>query len=151
MDPVPQGFAKRAAASPLISEFDKKPKLGLTDEESQNLNNNQKYVDLPTYGKPEDVRINTLVVAFRAVAIDVPIMKEWKDSTRCERYIKGLSHRAQLDLASLWIEARDKEDWTSFANYRALRPFHRCATVATALYSYKSGPISPTWQDSGIG
>jgi hypothetical protein len=141
MDPVPQVFAKRAATSPLISEFDKKSKLGLTDEESEKLNATQKYMDFPNCKNPQDVKHNSLVFAFQTVGSKVSIMKEWEDVHRCAQYIGGLSRQEQLDLATLWIDARDTQNWTRFANYRALRPFHRRTTVSTVLYSYKSGPI----------
>jgi hypothetical protein len=139
---MPRGFGKRTAPSPLSSEFDKKSKLGLTDKESRSLNTSQEYqvAHLPPWRNPEDVKTSCLAVAFQTVALHAEIIdKDWSDVVRCEEYIGQLSRREQLDLASIWIKARETNNWTAFAIYRALRPFRRCATVATALYSYKSG------------
>jgi hypothetical protein len=150
---MPLGFEKkRAATSPLSSEFDKKPKLGLTDEECIKLNKTQGYVELPTWKNPEDVKITSLALAFREVAIHAAIVSQsWVDTELCEKSINQLSRSEQLDLASVWINARDTKDWTGFANHRALRPFHRCAKIAAALYSFTSYRAFRVWQDSGIG
>jgi hypothetical protein len=115
----PRDFGKRAAVSPLSSEFDKKPRLGLTDEEVKNLNKAQGY-NTRAHLKctnPEDVPITSLAAAFREVAIHVSIVDiSWMDPERCEQQINQLPRSEQVDLASVWIEARDTKDWTKYAN-----------------------------------
>lgn len=125
---------KRAASSPLSPKFDKKTRLGLTDEEVNDLNNNVRdwIQDSPHYAllNAEEVSTRTLALTFQQVAINVlntarasTVDKSWlKVGDGIER-VKLLSREVQLDLASVWVEARDKGSWERFANHRALRPY----------------------------
>lgn len=155
MYPMPQGPAKCAATLPLISEFDKKPKLGLTDEGCKKLNEVQSFsTQVHNFKNPVDIPTRSLVMAFREVALLVPtIDRSWREVDYCAKHISGLPASEIHHLASIWIEACDTKDWTNFANYCALHPFHRRATVAAALCSFTPCTFTPgrVWQDSGIG
>jgi hypothetical protein len=67
MYPMPQPF-KRTATSPLISEFDKKSKLGLTDEERKKLTTKLQYLSYLPVSTPEHVTTDYLALAFQGVA-----------------------------------------------------------------------------------
>jgi len=127
---------KRAASSPLSSEFGKKSRLGLTDEEVSDLNNNVRdwIRDFPHYAllNVEDVSTRALALTFQQVAFSVldtarasTIDKSWLKVGRSEERINLLSREVQLDLASIWVGARDKGEWERFANHRALHPSDR--------------------------
>jgi hypothetical protein len=131
-----QSSGKRAASSPLSSEFDKKSRLGLTEDEVNDLNESIRYwiQDYPQYAllNAEDVSTRALALAFQQVAIKLLytsratlLDKLWLDAKRGEKRINQLAREVQLDLASIWVEARDKGEWERFANHRALRPYDR--------------------------
>jgi hypothetical protein len=125
---------KRAATSPLSSEFDKKSRLGLTDEELKDLNENLCDWVLDHHSSlfnPEGVKARVLAQTFqqitwnllskgRASAID----NSWTKVKYGEGRINLLSLEDQLQLASLWIQAREKGDWERFASYCASGPSH---------------------------
>jgi hypothetical protein len=136
---MPQ-IGKRAANSPLNSGIDKRPKLGLPDEELKVLNRELDYVSHFPVSGPKDVSMKYLTVAVREVATHTSIMDQsFKDETVCKDFIDQLSPKGRLEVASLWIEARNKKNWSKFANYCALRPSHCSATVTAALCSLTSG------------
>ena len=131
-----QSSAKRAASSPLSSEFDKKSRLGLTEEEVTDLNKCIRYwiEDFPHYAQlnAEDVSTRALAQALQQVAWKVldtsrasTLDKSWLNAERGQERINLLSREVQLDLASIWVEARDKGEWERFANHRASRPSDR--------------------------
>jgi hypothetical protein len=128
---------KRAATSPLNSEFYKRPKIGLSDKELRALNEAlEDSRHIPISG-PEDVKLRHLGQAFREVALQTSnIDQTWRDSTVCKEFADRLSPQERLDFILLWIEAREK-GWAMFANYCALLPSHRSATAA--LCSLTSG------------
>ena len=120
---------KRVATSPLSSEFDKRSRLGLTDEELQDLNEqlrdwiqHQKGHDYaPT--NLEDISTRVLAQTFREIIVILldtsrasTINKSWKKVNYGEGRINLLAREDQLQLASIWIEARDKGDWETFAS-----------------------------------
>ena len=120
---------KRVATSPLSSEFDKRSRLGLTDEELQDLNEqlrdwiqHQKGHDYaPT--NPEDISTRVLAQTFQQIIFILldtsrasTVDKSWKKVNYGEGRINLLAREDQLQLASIWIEARDKGDWERFAS-----------------------------------
>jgi hypothetical protein len=134
--PMLRSSGKRAASSPLSSEFDKKSRLGLTDEEVNNLNNTVRdwMRGLPHYAQleTEDVSTNALALTFKEVACCVlgtartsTFDRSWLIVGRGEERINLLPREVQLDLASIWVESRDKGEWERFANHRALSPSGR--------------------------
>ena len=140
---------KRPASSPLNSEFYKKSRLGLTDEELKELNNELNTVIGEHFPKvaelrAEDVPTSALVLACRTASLYLmgtgctsTIDKFWLNPGFGEGRIKQLSRNAQLDFASIWIEARAKGDWERFVNHRALGPSDRspCHTYVDAISS----------------
>jgi hypothetical protein len=123
-----QSSGKRAASSPLGPEFDKKSRLGLTEEEVNDLNKNLHYWirDFPHYAllNAEDVPMRALALALQQVAINIldtarasTIDKGWLKAGHGEERINLLSREVQLQLASIWVEARDKGEWERFANH----------------------------------
>jgi hypothetical protein len=70
-----QSSGKCAASSPLNSEFNKRPRLGLTEEQVNNLNECICYwiQDFPHYARlnAEDVLTRALVLALQQVALKV--------------------------------------------------------------------------------
>ncbi|KAF8226340.1 hypothetical protein L208DRAFT_369279 [Tricholoma matsutake] len=123
-----QSSGKRAASSPLGSEFDKKSRLGLTEEEVNDLNKRIRYWirHFPQYAllNAEDVQTSALAMAFQQVALKVQdtsrastLDKSWLDAEQGEERINLLPREVQLDLASIWVEARDKGEWERFANH----------------------------------
>lgn len=124
---------KRVATSPLSSEFDKRSRLGLTDEELQDLNENLRLWIQPLKGhpdyapmNPEEISTRVLAQTFQLIALNVlstsrasTIDKSWKKINYGEGRINLLAREDQLQLASIWIEARDKGDWERFASQRA--------------------------------
>ena len=120
MYPMPQISGKRAAPSPLSSEFDKKPRLGLTDEQRKKLKQNLDFVsDLPV-SSPEDVKTNYLMLALREVATHTSIIEKfWEDANIAKEHIDRLSSKDRLELASIWIGASKSGDWSGFADYVA--------------------------------
>ena len=129
--------AKHPASSPLSSEFDKKSRLGLTDEELEELNNELNTIIDEHFPKvaelsAEDVPTSALVLACRTASLYLlgtgcasTIDKFWLNPESGGGRIKQLSRNAQLDFTSIWIEARAKGDWERFANHRALGPSDR--------------------------
>jgi hypothetical protein len=121
---------KRVATSPLSSEFDKKLRLGLTDEELQDLNEQLRdWIQLqknnPDFAptNPEDISTTVLAQTFREIVFILldtsrasTIDKSWKKVNYGEGRINLLAREDQLQLASIWIEARDKGDWERFAS-----------------------------------
>jgi hypothetical protein len=124
---------KRAATSPLNPEFGKKSRLGLTDEELDDLNENlrdwiQNMKGHPDYAptNPEDVSTGVLAQTFQQIAWNVlakgrasAIDNSWTKVKYGEEHINLLSRVDQLQLASLWVEAREKGDWERFASHCA--------------------------------
>ena len=140
---MPQISGKRAATSPLNSEFDKRPKLGLSDEELKELNEElEEYPCFPvSVSSPEDVETKHLARALREVAGHAPNIDKsssWADKKTCKNFVDRLSREELLDAASIMIEARDNKDWSKFANHCALPP-HHSTTVTAALCSLTSG------------
>jgi hypothetical protein len=143
--PMLQGSGKRAASSPLGSEFDKKSRLGLTEEEVNDLNKSVRYWmrNSPNYAllNAEDVPTSALALALREVALNMldtarasTIDKRWLKAGHGEERLNLLSREVQLDLASIWVEARDKGEWERFADHRALRPSdHSLRQMSTQL------------------
>jgi hypothetical protein len=126
---------KRVATSPLNSEFYKRPKLGLSDEEIRRLNKELKQglEEVIPISTPEAVESKRLVQAFREVAIKASsIDKSYTDSDVCMGFVERLPPNTTQEFATLWIEAHNKGDWSEFANYCALLPSH-FATVTGAL------------------
>lgn len=125
---------KRAATSPLGSEFDKKSRLGLTDEEVNDLNENLRDWVLDHHSalsSPEEVSTRVLAQTFQQIALNVldtsrasTIDKSWKKVNYGEERINLLSREDQLQLASIWAEARGKGDWERFASQCASIPSH---------------------------
>ncbi|KAF8221810.1 hypothetical protein L208DRAFT_1462278, partial [Tricholoma matsutake] len=127
-----QNSGKRAASSPLGSEFDKKSRLGLTEEEVNDLNERVRYWirEFPHYAllNVEGVSTRALALAFQQVAFNVldisrasTLEKSWLDAKRGEERINLLPREVQLELASIWVEARDKGEWERFANHPLLQ------------------------------
>lgn len=139
---MPQISGKRTATSPLASEFNKKPKLELSNEELEELKEELDDDYLPVLS-PEDIlltrNLKYLVRAIREVAFIID--KSWADTAIWREFVEGLSHEERLYFASMWIEAREKKDWNKFANHCALLPSHRSATF-TALCSPHAGSKS---------
>jgi hypothetical protein len=142
---------KRAATSPLNSEFYKRLRPGLSDEELQRLNKGLKQeleevITIPI-STPDCVESTHLVRAFREVAIKASnVDKSYTDRDVCMGLVERLSTDTIQEFASLWITARNKGDWSDFANYCALLPSHHSATVATALCSLTSDHTFHIWQ-----
>jgi hypothetical protein len=116
---------KRVATSPLSSEFDKRSRLGLTDEELQDLNEHLCDWIQPDYAptNPEDISTRVLAQTFQQIILNLldtsrasTIDKSWKKVNYGEGRINLLAREDQLQLASIWIEARDKGDWERFAS-----------------------------------
>jgi len=130
-----EGSRKRAATSSLSSEFDKKSKLGLTDGELNDLNKHLRHwIRHPDYSlsHPQDVSTRVLAQTFREVVVYVVVTsgastidKSWKDVDYGEERINLLSREEQLQLASIWLEAREKGDWERFASHCVSSSFHR--------------------------
>jgi hypothetical protein len=135
---------KRAATSPLNSEFYKKPKLGLSDEELGRLNLELKQeleevITIPI-SNPEGVDSKHLLRAFREVARQASnVDKTFTDRGACMDFIERLPPDTTKEFASLWIEAHNKGDWSEFANFCALFPSHHSAILAIALCSLTLG------------
>jgi len=120
MYPMPQISGKRAAPSPLSSEFDKKPRLGLTDEQRKKLKQNLDFVSNLPVSSPEDVKTNYLKVALQEVATHTSIIQRfWEDADITQKHIDQLSNEDRLVLASIWIGASQSGDWSGFADYAA--------------------------------
>jgi hypothetical protein len=134
---------KRAATSSLGSEFDKKSKLGLTDEELNDLNEHlcdwiQHLKGHPDYAltDPGDISTRVLAQTFREVVVYLldtsrasTIDKTWKKVNYGEERINLLSREEQLQLASIWVEARGKGDWERFAS--------QCASIPCCLFPHE--------------
>jgi len=138
--------SKRSASSPLGSESNKKSRLRLTDEELKELHHELDTIineNFPQFAelKPEDVPTRALVLAFRTAALYLvgtgcasTIVTSWLDPGFGEERIKHLSRDAQLELASIWLEARAKGDWERFANHRALGPSDRSSCYLSTQF-----------------
>ena len=129
--------SKRAATSPLTSEFNKRPKLGISGEELARLNLDlkQELEDLISSPIPsrEGVKSKHLLKAFREVAIKASnVDKRFTDRGVCMYFIERLPPDTAKEFTTLWFEAHNKGDWGDFANYCALLP-SRFATVTGAL------------------
>jgi hypothetical protein len=137
---MPLISGKRAATSPLNSDFEKRPKLGLSDKELKALNEElQDVIHIPI-SRPEAVESRHLAHAFREVARQTSnIDKTWRDIAVCKEFVDRLSSQERLDVVRLWIEAREKGQWERFANHCALLPSHCSATATAALCSLISG------------
>ena len=116
---------KRVATSPRSSEFDKRSRLGLTDEELQDLNESLRdwVLDHTALSTPEDISTRVLAQTFQQIIIILvntsrasTIDKSWMKVNYGEGHINRLAREDQLQLASIWIEARDKGDWERFAS-----------------------------------
>jgi hypothetical protein len=153
-----QSTGKRAAGSPLSSEFDKKARLGLTDEEVNDLN--QSVCDWirafphDAISSAEDVSTRSLALTFQQVAFSVldtarasTIDKSWLKVGRGEERINMLPREVQLDLASIWVEARDLGEWERFANHRALGSFNHLLRhkpqLRAALFQVETPSVEP--------
>jgi hypothetical protein len=140
-----QSSAKRPASSPLSSVFDKKPRLGLTEKEVNSLNSslafwigtNPQYAQLNAEGVSKTVLALTLQqVSFKMQGISrtSTLNKLWLEIEHGLERISLLSREVQLDLASMWVEARDKGEWERFADHRALRPsYHSLRHISKQL------------------
>jgi hypothetical protein len=131
---------KRAATSSLGSEFDKKSRLGLTDEELNDLNENLRdWMQLlkgnPDYAPtdPGDISTRVLAQTFREVVVYLldtsrasTMDESWKKVKYGEERINLLSSEEKLELASIWVEARGKGDWERFAG--------QCASIPSRLF-----------------
>jgi hypothetical protein len=129
--------SKCAATSPLNSEFNKQPKLGISGEElgRLNLDLKQELEDLISSPIPsrEGVESKHLLKVFREVAIKASnVDKRFTDRGVCMDFIERLPPDTAEEFTTLWFEAHIKEDWGDFANYCALLPSH-FATVTGAL------------------
>jgi hypothetical protein len=131
---------KRAATSPLSPEFEKKSRLGLTDEELNELNENLRdwvsLLDHSALSNPEDVPTRVLAQTFQQIAWNLldtsrasNIDKSWKKVNYGEDRMNLLSRENQLQLASLWVEAREKGDWERFASH--------CASSSSHLFPHE--------------
>lgn len=110
---------KRAATSPLDSEFNKRPKLGLSDKELKALNEALEDVSSIPISGPDAVESKYLARAFREVALQTSNIDEtWRDFSVCKEFACRLSSRERHYVVSLWLEAREK-DWEKFANHCA--------------------------------
>jgi hypothetical protein len=65
---------KRGATSPLSSEFDKRLRLGLTDEELNDLNENLRHWIQPMKGHPDYAPTNPEDISMRVLAQTLPGM-----------------------------------------------------------------------------
>jgi len=129
--------SKRAATSLLNSEFNKRPKLGISGEELTRLNLDlkQELEDLISSPIPsrEGVKSKHLLKAFREVAIKASnVDKRFMDRGVCMDFIERLPPDTAKEFTTLWFEAHIKGDWGDFANYCVLLPSH-FATVTGAL------------------
>ena len=137
---------KRAATSSLGSEFDKKSKLGLTDEELNDLNEHLRdWIQLlkghPDYAlrDPGDISTRVLARTFREVVVYLldtsrasTIDKSWKKVKYGEERINLLPREEQLQLASIssiWVEAHGKGDWERFAS--------QCASIPSCIFPHE--------------
>ena len=125
---------KRAATSPLNPDFEKKSRMGLTDEELNELNENLRdwALDHSALSNPEDVSTRVFAQTFQQIVINVldtfsasTIDKSWKKVNYGEEHINLLSREDQFQLATIWVEAREKGDWERFVSHCALIPSHR--------------------------
>lgn len=137
---VPQISGKRAATSPLSSDFDKRPKLGLSDEELEELNTGLAYLAYLPVSILEHVTPQYLVLTFHETAThSSTIDKSWMDRNVCIKFVDRLQSEERLNFASMWIEGRREKDWSKYANYCAFPPSHRYAIV------YRSFVQSSCW------
>ena len=92
-----QSSGKCAASSPLNSEFNKRPRLGLTEEQVNNLNECICYwiQDFPHYAQfnAEDALTRALVLALQQVALKVldtscasNLDKSWQVLAKCQMW-----------------------------------------------------------------
>jgi hypothetical protein len=114
-----EGSRKRAATSPLNSEFDKKSRLGLTDEQLDDLNETLRYwvLDHSALPNSQDVSARVLAQTFQQIIWNLlaknrvlTIGTSWTNVKHGEEHINLLSREEQLKLASIWLEAREKGD-----------------------------------------
>lgn len=106
------------------SEFENKSKIGLTDEEVNKLNKNVGcLIDLCQWRNcnAENVPIGALAISLQEVAMNMSrtgcastVDQSWLIARGAAERINLLPHQAILDLASMWVEARDKEEWECF-------------------------------------
>ena len=113
-----ESYRKCAATSPLSPEFEKKSRLGLTDEELNDLNESLRdwvsLLDHSALSNPEDISTRVLAQTFQHIALNVldtsrasTIDKSWKKVNYGEERINLLSREDQLQLASIWVQARE--------------------------------------------
>jgi hypothetical protein len=133
LDIEPESSRKRTATSPLGSEFDKKSRLGLTDEELNHLNENLRdwVLDHSAVSNPEDISTRVLAQTLQHIALNLlatscasTIDQSWKKVNYREERINLLSREDRVRLASIWVEARGKGDWKRFASQCASIPSH---------------------------
>ena len=142
VSPMPPISGKRAATSPLNSEFDKRPRMGLSDEELRGLNADlQERGPLPaSILHPEAVEQKHIVWAFVEVATHASNVEPvWAKKDYCRKFVEKLSDDELRHVASIMIKARDDNEWSKLANYCVLHPSHRSTTLTAALCSLTSG------------
>jgi hypothetical protein len=130
---------KRAATSPLNPAFEKKSRLELTNEELDELSESLRDWVLDHHSalsNPEEVSTRVLAQTFREVVnllLDTSrastIDKSWKKVNYGEERMNLLSRENQLQLASLWVEARERGDWERFASH--------CASSSSHLFPHE--------------
>jgi hypothetical protein len=125
---------KRAASSPLSSESDKKPRLGLTDDEISGLNNYvRKWIAMAAvvfadYDKwsAADVNSGVLAATLHQIACALTtyssassLDKGWLDVRVANKRIDELPHDQREDIKFAWVEARNK-GWENLVGHGAL-------------------------------
>jgi hypothetical protein len=79
---------------------------------------------------PEDISTRVLAQTFQQISFVLDtsrastIDKSWKKVNYGEERINMLTREDQLQLASIWVEAREKGDWERFASQCASIPSH---------------------------
>ena len=136
MYPMPQPF-KRTATSPLISEFDKKPKLGLTDEERKKLTTKLQYLSYLPVSTPEHVMTDYLALAFQVVA-NYTYVNYWQVLDGSE--LRRGTHRSAVTQGSARV--RLHLAWSS-RQRRLEQVCKLCGLITPFKYS--------VWQDSRVG
>ena len=122
---MPPISGKRAATSPLNSEFDKRPRMGLSDEELRGLNADlQERGPLPaSILHPEAVEQKYIVWAFVEVATHASNVEPvWAKKDYCRKFVEKLSDDKLRHVASIMIKARDDNEWSKLADYCVLHP-----------------------------
>jgi hypothetical protein len=117
----------------LGSQSDKKPRLGLTDNEVSSLNDSVSEffkTMTPAYDNfsVADLTSNHLAITIQQIAFNLlksshasSLDKRWLDHQAGAKRINELPHDEQGDLKSAWVEARNK-GWENLAGHGALIP-----------------------------